>query len=150
MAQAASGDTVKLHYTVKLDDDTVVETSREGDPLRFTLGKNQVIPGVDEAVLGMEAGERKTERIPAAKGYGPWREDLLFNTPRAEFPGHIPLKAGIGLQITMKNGNQLAVKIHAVSDEAVTFDANHPLAGKDLVFELELVAIGENGATRTM
>ncbi len=142
MPKAAPGDAVKLHYTVTLADGTVVESSREGEPLRFTLGQNKVIAGVDEAVLGMEPGERKTERIPAAKAYGPWRDDLLFNTPRAEIPAHLPLKTGLGLQVTMKNGNRLSVKVHAISEEAVTFDANHPLAGKDLDFDLELVAIG--------
>jgi peptidylprolyl isomerase len=141
MAKAAAGDTVTLHYTVRLPDDTVVESSRDGEPLRFTLGRGQVLPGVDEAVLGMEPGERKTERVPAAKAYGPWREDLLFETPRAGIPAHLPLKAGVGLQVTLKNGNHLSVKVHAISEESVTFDANHPLAGKDLVFDLELVEI---------
>jgi peptidylprolyl isomerase len=141
MAKAAAGDTVTLHYTVKLPDDTVVESSREGDPLRFTLGKGQVLAGVDEAVAGMEPGGRKTDRIPAAKAYGPWREDLLFKTPRAEIPAHLPLKAGVVVRVTLKNGTQLTAAVHALTEDSITFDANHPLAGKDLVIELELVAI---------
>ena len=141
MAKAAAGDTVTLHYTVRLPDDTVVESSRDGEPLRFTLGKGQVLAGVDETVLGMEPGGRKTERVPAAKAYGPWREDLLFQTPRAEIPAGLPLKAGAVLRVTLKNGSQLSAAIHALSEESVTFDANHPLAGKDLVFDLELVKI---------
>jgi len=141
MAKAAAGDTVTLHYTVRLTDDTVVESSRDGEPLRFTLGKGQVLSGVDEAVAGMEPGGRKTERIPAAKAYGPWREDLLFNTPRAEIPAHLPLKKGVVVRVTLKNSTQLTAAVHALTEESVTFDANHPLAGKDLVFELELVEI---------
>jgi FKBP-type peptidyl-prolyl cis-trans isomerase 2 len=141
MVKVVAGDTVTLHYVVKLPDDRVVESSRDGEPLRFTLGKNQVLPGVDEAVLGMEPGERKTERIPAAKAYGPWREDLLFQTPRAELPARFPLKRGAVLRVTLKNGSQLTATVHALTEDSVTFDANHPLAGKDLVFELELVAI---------
>jgi peptidylprolyl isomerase len=141
MANAVSGDTVTLHYAVKLPDGRVVESSRDGEPLRFTLGKNQVLPGVDEAVLGMEPGAHKTERIPAAKAYGPWREDLLFQAPRAGLPARFPLKRGALLRVTLKNGSQLAATIHALTEDTVTFDANHPLAGKDLDFELELVAI---------
>jgi peptidylprolyl isomerase len=141
MARAAAGDTVTLHYTVRLPDDTVVESSRDGEPLRFTLGRGQVLPGVDEAVLGMEAGGRKTERIPAAKAFGAWREDLLFQAPRAEIPAHLPLTTGARLQVTMKNGNRLSAQVHAISGESVTFDANHPLAGKDVVVELELVEL---------
>lgn len=142
MAHASSGDTVAVHYTGKLDDGRVFDASEGRDPLTFTLGAGQVIAGFDDAVGGMRVGERKTVRIPADEAYGERRDDLLLSVPRGDLPDGVPLELGSRLQMTAGDGSAVPVTVVAQDDEAVTLDANHPLAGEALTFELTLVAIG--------
>lgn len=140
MAQAKEGTTVQIHYTGRLSDGTVFDTSDGRDPLEFTLGEGQVIPGFEQAVTGMEPGEQQTVTIPATDAYGQPREDLVFAVPREQFPPDVDPE--IGQRLQMQQGDQVAVVVvREVADEAVTLDANHPLAGQDLTFELELVGV---------
>ena len=141
MAQAQTGDTVKLHYTGTLADGTVFDSSEGRDPLEFTLGANQVIPGFEKAVAGMNPGDTRTVNIPAAEAYGPRRDDMMIEVPPSEFPEHIHPKVGDQLQIRQPNGQPFNVTVSNVTESAVTLDGNHPLAGQDLTFAIELVAI---------
>ena len=141
MTQAKAGDTVKLHYKGMLNDGTVFDSSEGREPLEFTIGQNQVIPGFENAVSGMEPGESKTVNIPADQAYGQRREDMLLEVPPSEFPDHIDPKLGDQLQIRQPNGSALNVVVSDVSESAVTLDANHPLAGQDLTFEINLVEV---------
>lgn len=138
--QAQAGDTVRVHYTGTLGDGQVFDSSRGREPLEFTLGGGQVIPGFDEGVSGMSPGEARTVTIPSDQAYGQRSEDLLFVVPRAQFPEHLDPQPGQQLQ--MSQGDQVAiVTVVDVTEQGVILDANHPLAGKDLTFELELVEI---------
>jgi peptidylprolyl isomerase len=140
MAEARTGDTVRVHYTGKLDDGEVFDSSRGREPLEFTLGEGRVIPGFEAAVAGMDPGDEKSVRIPADEAYGPRRDDMVMVVERERLPAH--LEPGVGQQLQMAQGDQVAVvTVTDVSDEAVTLDANHPLAGRDLTFDLELVEI---------
>ena len=142
MAQAQDGDTVKVHYTGKLDDGTVFDSSVDGDPLEFTLGDDQLIPGFESAVIGMNAAESKTVKIAAAEAYGPHQEEMVLVVERAEFPDDIDPKVGEQLRMEDSDGQELEVTITDASEETVTLDGNHPLAGKDLTFEIQLIEIG--------
>jgi peptidylprolyl isomerase len=140
MAQATKGNTVRIHYTGVLADGSQFDSSTGRDPLEFTLGDGMVIPGFDKAVDGMQIGESKTFDIPADEAYGERREEMVMSVPRGEFPDHIDPQAGQQLQ--MQQGEQtFVVTVSEVSDEAVVLDANHPLAGEDLTFTVELVEI---------
>jgi len=141
VAQAKNGDSVRIHYTGRLDDGTVFDSSREREPLNFTVGGGQVIPGFDAAVRGMEVGETKTAKIPAAEAYGEAREDLFIPVSRSQLPPGLEPTAGQALQMSTPDGQQVRVVIDRVEEDSVILDANHPLAGKDLTFDLELVAI---------
>ncbi|GAB4344829.1 MAG: peptidylprolyl isomerase [Candidatus Abyssubacteria bacterium] len=141
MAQAKSGDTVKVHYTGKLDDGTVFDSSVGREPLEFTLGGGQVIQGFEEAVVGMEPGETKTANVAAEKAYGPHREEMVVPVNRGEFPEHIEPEVGQQLQMRRTDGRSIVVTVTDVSETTVTLDANHPLAGKDLTFDIELVEV---------
>ncbi len=143
MAQASLGDTVKVHYTGRLDDGSVFDSSREHDPLEFTTGQEEVIPGFEEGVIGMSPGETKTITIPAEHAYGSHRQDLIAIFNRQQFPPEINPEVGQQLQLNGQDGRQFVVQVTEVNDESVTLDANHPLAGKDLTFDLELVEIEE-------
>jgi len=140
-AQVKNGDTVQVNYTGKLADGTVFDSSVERGPLEFTLGAGQLIPGFEKAVLGMKVGEKKTVTIPANEAYGPHRDEQVVEIPREEFPSDLTPQVGQQLVVTQQDGRQIIVVITEVSDETVTIDANHPLAGKDLTFEIELVKI---------
>jgi peptidylprolyl isomerase len=140
MSKAKSGDTVRIHYTGKLDDGTVFDSSRGREPLEFTIGTQQVIPGFENAVVGMEAGEVKTVRIPVDEAYGDRRNELVLEVSRDQFPDHIEPRVGQQLQLS-QDGQLAVVTIADVAGDVVILDANHPLAGKDLTFELELVGI---------
>ena len=138
MNKAQNGSTVRVHYTGKLDDGTVFDSSRGRDPLEFKLGSGQVIRGFDDAITGMNPGESKTVTIPAADAYGPRRDELLLRVDRSQFPEGV--EPQVGQQFQMSQGEQsFVVNVAEVQDEHVTLDANHPLAGRDLTFELELV-----------
>ncbi len=141
MALAQAGDTVRVHYTGKLDDGTVFDSSAGGDPIEFVIGDHQVIAGFEDGVTGMALGETKTVVIPFDQAYGAYDDDLVLNVPREQFPTHITPEVGEALQLQQPDGNVITVIISEVSDEAVTLDANHPLAGEDLTFDLELAAI---------
>jgi FKBP-type peptidyl-prolyl cis-trans isomerase 2 len=141
MAQAKNGDTVRIHYTGKLDDGTVFDTSDGRDPLEFTLGEGQVIPGFEEAVLGMNADDSKTMTIPSENAYGPHREEMVVSVDRDQFPPDITPEIGQQLQMQRPDGQKMVVSVAEVSEATVTLDANHPLAGKDLTFEINLVEI---------
>ncbi|MFH1279937.1 MAG: peptidylprolyl isomerase [Candidatus Eisenbacteria bacterium] len=141
MAEAKSGDKVRVHYTGKLSDGTVFDTSAEGDPLEFTLGKDSVIPGFENAVSGMAPGERKTARIPCDDAYGPRRDELTLEVNRSEFPEGADLNVGQRVRVTQPGGDTFLVTVARVGEADVMLDANHPLAGEDLVFDIELVEI---------
>jgi len=142
MAQAKQGDSVKVHYTGKLDDGTVFDSSADREPLEFTVGGGQVIPGFDQAVDGMAVGDKKTVRIEAEQAYGPHNPEMTLQVPRSDLPADLVPTPGMQLQASQEGGHSLIVTITEVADEQVTLDANHPLAGKALTFELELVAVG--------
>ena len=141
MAQAKQGDTVKVHYTGTLDDGTVFDTSADREPLEFTIGGGQVIPGFDIAVLDMALGDIKITVIPAEEAYGLHSEDLVTEVDRERFPADMELEIGQQLQVGLADDQQAIVMVVDMSDTAVTLDANHPLAGQELTFEIELVEI---------
>jgi peptidylprolyl isomerase len=140
MAQARAGDTVRIHYTGRLDDGEVFDSSSEREPLEFTLGGGEVIAGFDEAVTGMAPGEAKTVVIPAERAYGPRRDEMVGTVPRAQFPPAIEPAVGQRLQM-QREGQPFVVTVTEVTDDAVVLDANHPLAGRALTFDLRLVEI---------
>lgn len=142
MPQAKQGDTVKVHYTGKLDDGTVFDSSQERDPLEFTIGTGTIIPGFEQAVIGMAPGESKTEVIPTDRAYGPYLEEMVLQVERQQLPTDIDPEVGQQLQLQHPTGEVIPVVITDVSSSVVTLDANHPLAGEDLTFDIQLVAIG--------
>ncbi len=141
MTQAKQGDTVKIHYTGTLEDGTVFDTSEGRDPLSFTLGSGQVIQGFDDAVTGMVRDEKKKVTIPSDKAYGPRNEELMLQVPREQVPQDLNPEKGQHLQMQGPNNQPVVVVVAEVTDEYVVLDANPPLAGKDLTFEIELVEI---------
>ena len=142
MAKAKAGDAVKVHYTGKLDDGTVFDSSEGRDPLEFTLGEGKIIPGFENAVEGMESGQSETIKIEAKDAYGPYREEMLFQVKQSEVPENLDPKVGEELQVKQADGSTVVVTVKEVNEKEVTLDANHPLAGKALTFEIELVEIG--------
>ena len=141
MTQAKNGDTVKIHYIGKLADGTVFDTSSNKDPLQFTVGCGQVIPGFDEAVIGMAVGETKTAEIPCDKGYGPRNDNLILVVDKKQVPPELKPEVGQRLEVGSSSGELLAVTVIEVSEENLTLDANPPLAGEDLTFDIELLEI---------
>jgi peptidylprolyl isomerase len=140
MERAKQGDTVRVHYTGTLDDGQQFDTSRGLDPLTFTLGAGSVIHGFDDAVTGMSVGDEKRVTIPAAEAYGPRRDELTLRLPRTDQPTDLELEEGS--QLRMEQGEQsIVVTVREIDDESVTLDANHPLAGESLTFDLVLVEI---------
>ncbi len=141
MTSAKNGDAIKVHYAGRLADGTPFDSSLGGEPLELTLGKGDVIPGFDQALIGMSVGEKKTVIIPAEQAYGPHIKELVMELPRKDLPGDLDFSIGRQLEVTQDEGESFLVEITAVSETTVTLDANHPLAGKDLTFDVELVAI---------
>ncbi|WGW04873.1 FKBP-type peptidyl-prolyl cis-trans isomerase [Tropicibacter oceani] len=141
MTQAKSGDTVRIHYTGTLNDGSTFDSSAGRDPLEFQIGSGQVIPGFDSAVSGMTVGEKKQVEIPADQAYGQPNPQAMQAVPRAEIPADIPLEVGTQLQVQTPTGQVMPVTVTEVTETEVTLDANHPLAGKDLTFDIELVEI---------
>jgi len=141
MAQAKQGDIVQIHYTGKLDDGTVFDTSRERHPLRFTIGKGQVIAGFEQAVVGMNPGESKTAKLPVELAYGPRRDDMVVTMDRSQLPAELVPMVGQRLELTQTDDRKILATVTNVTDATLTLDANHPLAGKTLTFDLELIAI---------
>ena len=141
MTKAKRGDRVRVHYTGSLDDGTLFDSSRERDPLEFTLGDGQLIKGFELAVDGMSSGETKTVTIPAVEAYGPHREELVNDLPRSKIPPEIELNTGLQLEAQNPDGQSVRFVVAAFDAETVTLDGNHPLAGQDLTFEIEVVEI---------
>lgn len=141
MAQAKEGDTVRVHYTGKLEDGTVFDTSGDRAPLEFTIGDGQIIPGFEKAVIGMEPGETKTARISPEEAYGPRRDDMTLTVDREQFPEEINPEPGQQLQVQQPDGRAAIVVVSEVSESTVTLDANHPLAGQPLTFDIQLVEV---------
>ena len=138
---AASGDLVSVHYSGRLDDGTPFDSSRGREPLAFTLGAGQVVAGFDAAVDGMEVGETKTVRLPAEQAYGARRDDLVLSVPRQALPDGPAPEVGQQVEVGMQGGGAITATVVEVTDEALTLDANHALAGQALTFDLELVEV---------
>jgi peptidylprolyl isomerase len=141
MSQAKNGDTVKVHYTGTLEDGTVFDSSKDREPLEFTLGRGQLIRGFEDAVMGMSVGETKTIKVPSDEAYGPHKDDLMLQFSRTDFPPSIEPKEGLVFNLKSPDGRVMIAEIAKISDDSVTLDANHPLAGKDLTFKIDLVEI---------
>lgn len=141
MQQVKSGDTVKVHYHGRLTDGTTFDSSEGREPLEFQVGSGQVIKGFDDGVSGMEVGQKKTIQIPVDEAYGEKNEDMIVQFPRANFPPDLNPEVGMQLTMTNNQGQAIPVVIIDVKDDMVILDANHPLAGQELIFDLELVSI---------
>jgi peptidylprolyl isomerase len=141
MAQAKTGDTVHVNYTGKLADGTIFDTSRDRHPVQFTIGKGQLIAGFEQAVIGMKKGEAKTIVIPADQAYGPRLDENVVAVDRKNLPADLNAEVGQRLEITQTDDKTVLVTVVEVSEASMTLDANHPLAGKDLTFDIELVGI---------
>jgi peptidylprolyl isomerase len=141
MAEAKTNDTVQVHYIGRLTDGTVFDSSLGREPLTFTIGQKMVLPGFEEGVIGMAAGETRTVSIVSQDAYGPYLEDLVGTIGRVQIPPDIELQVGTILQMQAPDGGVTIVMVKALNDESVTLDANHPLAGKDLTFEINLLEI---------
>ncbi len=145
MQQVKKGDTVKVHYHGKLTNGTTFDSSAGREPLEFEVGSGMVIPGFDEGVTGMTIGDKKTIHIPADQAYGQKEEHMIMEFPRDRFPEDMVPEVGMQLNMSNGSGQNFPVVITEVRETVVVLDANHPLAGEDLIFDLELVAI--NGAS---
>lgn len=143
MAKAKEGNTVKVHYTGKLDDGVEFDSSRNRKPLEFTIGKQMVIPGFEKAVTGLSPGESVAVRIPVNDAYGPRLDQLIVEVEKAQLPDDLKLKIGAALEMKRPDGRIVPVRVAKITDEQVILDANHPLAGKNLNFEIELLEIVE-------
>lgn len=141
MQGAKAGDTVRVHYRGTFADGSVFDSSEGRDPLQFTLGSGQVIPGFDDAVTGMSVGDERTVTIPAAEAYGTHRDDLVLVVGRDNLPPDMQVEIGDRLQLE-QDGHSFNVMVTDLTDQEITLDANHPLAGRDLTFALQLVEIG--------
>ena len=141
MSQAMTGDTVKIHYTGTLDDGTQFDSSAGRDPLEFTLGSGQVIPGFDKAVEGMAVGDEKTVNIQPEDAYGPRNDQMVQEVPKNALPDDLEPEAGMGLQARGQDGQVLNLTVISVGDDSITVDGNHPLAGQNLNFDIQLVEI---------
>jgi peptidylprolyl isomerase len=143
MSKAKQGDTVHIHYTGKLNDGMVFDSSKDHEPLEFVIGKEEVIPGFENAVLDMEVGQSKTFTVVANEAYGPHHEEMILKIEKERLPEDIKPEVGQHLQARRPDGGVMNFMVVDVSEKEVTLDANHPLAGRDLTFEIELVSIKE-------
>jgi peptidylprolyl isomerase len=141
MAEAQEGDAVKVHYKGTLTDGTVFDDSHDRGPLEFTIGEGEIIPGFEKAVTGMSPGETRSAEIPADEAYGEEREELVATIDRSEFPDDVEPEVGQRLEIRQEEGPPLVVTVTEVAESEVTLNGNHPLAGEDLNFEIELLEI---------
>ncbi len=142
MSKAKNDDKVKVHYTGTLEDGTVFDSSREREPLEFTVGAGEMIKGFDAAVVGMAVGDSKKFTIAADDAYGQRRDEMVFDVDRSQLPEGMEPEVGQHLQTQAEGGHPVILEIVAVEESSVTLDGNHPLAGKDLNFEIELMEIG--------
>jgi FKBP-type peptidyl-prolyl cis-trans isomerase 2 len=141
MSKVKAGDTVHVHYHGKLTDGTTFDSSEGRAPLQFTVGNGQVIKGFDDALLDMEVGDKKTVNIPVADAYGMANPDMIMEFPKTDFPPDMKPEVGQQLHLSDNQGNHFPVVVTEVRESSVVLDANHPLAGKDLIFDIELVQI---------
>src|SRR5919197_1852519 len=141
MPQAQHGDLVKVHYTGRLADGTTFDTSLQREPLEFTVGEGQLIPGFEQAIMGMAPGESRTATIPSDQAYGPHHPERVMDVERHHLPADLQPEIGQRLHMTRQDGSTLTVVVTGVTEEQVTLDANHPLAGQDLIFDIMLVEI---------
>ncbi|WP_375692033.1 peptidylprolyl isomerase [Pseudooceanicola sp. LIPI14-2-Ac024] len=141
MSAAKPGDTVRIHYTGTLADGTTFDSSDGRDPLEFTVGSGQIIPGLDKAIPGMTVGDKKTVEVPCAEAYGEREPGAMQSVPRDQIPAEIEVQPGLQLQVQTPQGQVMPVTVAEVTETEVTLDANHPLAGRDLTFAIELVEI---------
>ncbi|MCF8107397.1 MAG: peptidylprolyl isomerase [Desulfohalobiaceae bacterium] len=141
MSVVKNGDTVKVHYHGTLDDGTVFDSSHERDPLNFTLGQGEIIPGFENAVQGMSQGDSKNVSIPPDEAYGQRQEDNMLQVNQSDIPEEINPEKGMVLQVKTQDGQSRNVTVAEVTDETVTLDGNHPLAGENLNFEINLVEV---------
>lgn len=141
MTQVNTGDTVRIHYSGKLKDGTLFDTSEGRDPVELKVGDNQFIPVIETSVVGMSVGDQATVEIAAEDAFGPHRPEAVQTLERTQIPEGVDLAVGAQVQATTPEGQQLVLKIVELDDTSVTLDGNHPLAGEDLVFEIELVEI---------
>jgi FKBP-type peptidyl-prolyl cis-trans isomerase 2 len=142
MQQVKAGDTVKVHYHGRLSDGTTFDSSAGREPLQFEVGGGMVIAGFDNGVIGMTVGQKKTIEIPVDQGYGPKDPNMVVEFPKSNFPDDLKPEAGMQLNMTNGQGQVIPVVVTEILEESVVLDANHPLAGQDLIFDLELVEIG--------
>ncbi|ACV67731.1 FKBP-type peptidyl-prolyl cis-trans isomerase [Desulfohalobium retbaense] len=143
MRTAQQGDKVRVHYKGTLNDGTVFDDSSEREPLEFTLGENQIIPGFESAVTGMEIGENKAVAVDPDEAYGQTRDELFIEVPKEEITAQLEPELGMVLEVTLNDGNKAHVTVSEIGEEKVVLDANHPLAGKTLNFDLTLQEIVE-------
>ena len=141
MSKAKDGDTVKVHYTGKLEDGTTFDSSKDREPLELTIGAGNIIPGFQKGVIGMEKGGSKTITIPPEEAYGHVQDGLIAKVKKENFPEKITPVIGEQLQLRQQDGNVVNVIIKEIEEDMVTLDANHPLSGKTLIFDIELVEI---------
>lgn len=141
MAEANFGNTVKVHYAVKLDDSTVFDSNFNLEPLTFTIGQGQVIPGFEQAVIGMSPGTSRTVRVLSDEAYGPYNKELVSEVDRKEFPADFKFEVGQHLQIPQGFEQPMLATVLNVSEARITLDINHPLAGKDLTIDIQLIEI---------
>jgi peptidylprolyl isomerase len=141
MPQVKKGNTVKVHYTGKFEDGTVFDSSHERGPLEFTIGDGKIIPGFEEALTGMNLNDSKTVKIPFDKAYGPYHDELCMEVEKSQFPPHINPQIGQQLQIPRSDGQTVMFVVTHITEKTITLDSNNPLAGKDLIFDLQVVEI---------
>lgn len=149
MSVIKKGDSVKVHYTGKLTTGEQFDSSAGREPLEFTVGAGQMIKGFDAGVEGMALGEKKTVNIPAAEAYGEWHEENVIDFPKENVPAEMQLEIGMPLMLRDNYGRPVEVKVHEITEAVVRLDANHMLAGKELVFDIEIVEVnGETGGSK--
>lgn len=141
MSKAKFGDTVRVHYQAKSKEGLIFDSTTQLTPLQLTLGKEEIIPAFEKALVGMTEGEKKEISLTAKEAFGPYLQELVTTIPKAQLPPDISFKIGQHLQVQQPDGSSVIVKVVNATDEFITFDANHPLAGKDLTFQIELVEI---------
>ncbi|HXF04209.1 MAG TPA: peptidylprolyl isomerase [Blastocatellia bacterium] len=140
-ARAEKGSVVRVHYTGRLRDGFIFDTSRGSEPLEFVIGSGMVIPGFERALLGMQAGEKKTVEIQPEEAYGPYIEEFVKEVPRADLHVDFPLEEGMTLELHTESGRVIPITVTRVTNDTVTLDANHPLAGQTLIFDIEVVSV---------
>ncbi|MFO7904972.1 MAG: FKBP-type peptidyl-prolyl cis-trans isomerase [Planctomycetota bacterium] len=143
MTKAEDSKKVRVHYTGSLDDGTVFDSSQERDPLEFTIGSNEIIPAVENAVKGMEEGEEKQVKVPPTEAYGERNEQAIMEVSKSQLPSDVDVKVGTVLQGSTQDGDTMRLQVTEVNEDSVTVDANHPLAGQNLNFDLKLVEVVE-------